>query len=179
MKRTLLDKILTKEAFERLSRVRIVNPDLAAQTELYLIQLYQAGRLRNAVPDDKLKEVLSYKNLVLPTDYKFADRMILDIGEHTVKNFAMKIKTARTIFWSGPLGMIEREPYHRGTLEVAKAIAKNRTAFSVVGGGETVMFLKKYGLDKAMKFVSTGGGALLDYLADGILLGIEALKRSR
>jgi DNA-binding TFAR19-related protein (PDSD5 family) len=58
MKRALLGRILTKEAFERLSRVRIANPQLAAQAELYLLNIYQSGRLKQMVPDDKLKEVL-------------------------------------------------------------------------------------------------------------------------
>jgi len=154
----------------------------AAANTLLMLQGFSVKK--SLVDDDPrdlkhLKQILKYKNLMLPTDYKFADRMILDIGEHTVRSFVSRIKSARTIIWSGPLGLIEREPYDQGTLDVARAIAKNRRAFSVVGGGETVMFLKKYRLDGRFSFVSTGGGAMLDFLAGEKLPGIEALKRSK
>jgi len=132
---------------------------------------------RNALDLKKFRSVLGYKNLVLPIDYKFAERKILDIGGNSVQSFIAKIKEARTIIWSGPLGLIESPPYDRATFEVAKAVTANRRAFSVVGGGETVMFLKKHGLDRKMSFVSTGGGAMLDFLAGEKLPGIEALKR--
>jgi programmed cell death protein 5 len=68
MKRQILNQILTKEALERLSRVRMVNPDLAGQVDLYLLQIYQAGRLKNRITDEKLKEIL--KLLSAKTDFK-------------------------------------------------------------------------------------------------------------
>ena len=67
MKRQVLGKILTKEAFERLSRVRMVNPNLAGQAELYLLQIYQAGKIKDRITDDKMKEVFK----VLSEDKKF------------------------------------------------------------------------------------------------------------
>ena len=100
----------------------------------------------------------------------------MDIGRRTIKDFEEKIAMARTIIWSGPLGLIEKKPYERGSLAVAKAIVRNKKAFSVAGGGETVMFLKKHGLDKKFSFISTGGGAMLEFLAGKKLPGIESLK---
>lgn len=116
-------------------------------------------------------------NVIVPIDFKWQRRAILDEGPKTSKLFAQKIVEAKTIIWSGPLGLIERKAYAEGSIAVAKAIGKNRTAFSVCGGGETVMFLKKYKLEKGFSFISTGGGAMLDFLAGEKLPGIEALKK--
>lgn len=124
-----------------------------------------------------IRKIAAYKNLVLPTDFKWHRDEILDFGPKTMQVFEKKVASARTILWSGPIGMIDEKPYDRGSLLLAKAIIKNRRAFKVAGGGETVMFLKKVGLDKKFTFVSTGGGAMMDFLAGEKLPGIEALKR--
>ncbi|MEK9180523.1 MAG: phosphoglycerate kinase [Patescibacteria group bacterium] len=130
-------------------------------------------------PDDlkRLRRIIKYKNLVLPLDFIFHNNSILDVGQRTMGLFALRISKARTIIWSGPLGLIEKKPYDRGSLAIAKSIAQNRKAFSLAGGGETVMFLKKHGLDKKFSFISTGGGAMLDFLAGKKLPGIEALRK--
>ncbi len=126
----------------------------------------------------KLKEALRWKNVTLPVDWKMERGKILDIGEWTLRDFMSKIRVARTILWNGPLGVIERKEFSHGTQKIAEAIAENRTAFSVAGGGETVMFLKQHKLDKNFSFISTGGGAMLDFFAGEQLPGIEALKRT-
>jgi 3-phosphoglycerate kinase len=123
-----------------------------------------------------LKEIAKYKSVVLPEDFVWHDSMILDVGPKTVAAFSKKIASARTIIWSGPLGLIEKKAYAKASIAVARAIGRNRRAFSVSGGGETVMFLKKYNLDKKFSFISTGGGAMVDFLAGKKLPGIEALK---
>jgi len=99
-----------------------------------------------------------------------------DIGFKTVKLFKEKISRAKTIFWSGSLGMTEENKYSNGTKEVAKAIIKSG-AFSVVGGGETIEFINKLGLISKFNHVSTGGGAMLEFLSGKKLPGIEALCR--
>jgi len=98
-----------------------------------------------------------------------------DIGPKTIKRFREKIIQAKTIFWSGPLGKIEEESFQKGSKEIAKAIIDSG-AFSVVGGGETVEFINKTGLTEKFSHVSTGGGAMLDFIANGKLVGIEALN---
>jgi 3-phosphoglycerate kinase len=128
-----------------------------------------------------IKKIARYPNLVLPVDYIWKKDRILDIGPKTEALFVRKIREARTIVWSGPLGLIDEWPYEKGSLAIAKAIAKNSKALSVAGGGETVMFLKRVRLDKKFTFISTGGGAMLDFLAGKKLPGIVALhniKRS-
>lgn len=126
-----------------------------------------------------LRSVMRYKNIVLPYDVKFENRMILDIGPKTESAFAEKLKKAGTIVWSGPMGAFENKKFAGGTIAIAKAIAANKKAFSVVGGGETVAFLKKYKLDKKFTFLSTGGGAMLDFLAGEKLPGIAALQKRK
>ncbi len=123
-----------------------------------------------------LKRIVRWKNIVLPHDFVWARGAMLDIGPESVAEFKKKIAAARTIIWSGPLGLIEEPRFARGSVAVAKAVVANRKAFSVAGGGETVMFLKKYGLDRKFGFISTGGGAMVDFLAGKKLPGIEALE---
>ena len=98
-----------------------------------------------------------------------------DIGPRTINLFKEKINSAKTVFWNGPLGQIEKEEFTRGTKEIAEAIAQSQ-AFSVVGGGETVEFIAKFGLIEKFNHVSTGGGAMLEFLSGQKLPGIEALK---
>lgn len=150
-----------------------------ANTILFLkgVDIKKSVADRNPRGLKELRKVLKYRNLVLPSDFIFRGGAILDVGYRTTENFVTMIGKARTVVWSGPLGLIEERTYERGTLAVAKAIAKNRKAFSLAGGGETVMFLKRHGLDKKFSFISTGGGAMLDFLAGKKMPGIEALKR--
>ncbi|MEY4731355.1 MAG: hypothetical protein RL681_301 [Candidatus Parcubacteria bacterium] len=124
-----------------------------------------------------LRSAAHDKHVLTPVDWKIKRAMILDIGPKTVKLFTEKIRSAKTILWSGPMGLIEDAKFRKGNLALAKAVAANRGVFSVTGGGETVMFLKKYKLDRKFSFISTGGGAMLDFLAGESLPGIEALKR--
>lgn len=98
-----------------------------------------------------------------------------DIGPKTTELFKEKIRPAKTIIWAGPLGVIEEEEFSKGSKEIARAIIDSG-AFSVVGGGETVEFIDKIGLTEKFSHLSTGGGAMLDFLVDEKLAGIEALK---
>jgi len=126
-----------------------------------------------------MQRVAGMKKVVVPHDWRTDNDAILDIGPETAAEFGKHIASARTILWSGPMGLIERKSFCKGTLAVARAIAANRRAFSVAGGGETVMFLKKYKLDKKFRFISTGGGAMLEFLAGKRLPGIETLKTGK
>lgn len=104
---------------------------------------------------------------------------ILDIGPLTIRAYAAQLKTARTLLWNGPMGTFERAPYHHGSVALARVIASRSSgrAFGVVGGGETLAVLARTGMAKYIDYVSSGGGALLAYIAnDGKLPGIEALR---
>ncbi|MGC9046512.1 MAG: phosphoglycerate kinase [Minisyncoccia bacterium] len=129
------------------------------------------------------KEVNSRK-IILPSDVKISDRKILDIGERTTQSYNAIIKKSKTIIWNGPMGMFEKKEFENGTFGIWQAIIKNKKANIVIGGGETVASLQKFRIQnpklKINKniFISTGGGAMLDYLSGKKLPGIEALKRS-
>lgn len=112
------------------------------------------------------------KNLYLATD--FVNEAKNDVGPRTIQTFSKIIQTAKTIIWAGPIGMYTIEEYAKGTYAIAKAIAESR-AFSIVGGGDTVAAIKKAGLENKFNFISTGGGAMLEFLVKGNLPGLETL----
>ena len=120
--------------------------------------------------------LLKFKKLQLPVDYHIHSKKILDIGPKTEKIFEREIEEARTIIWNGPLGLFEKKGFDRGSKAIAKAIISNKKCFSLAGGGETVLFLRKHGFFDKFSFVSTGGGAMLEFLAGEKLPGIEALE---
>ena len=104
-----------------------------------------------------------------------ADMMGLDIGPTSGELFKGAISDAKTIFWNGPMGVFEMKPYETGTREVAAAVARNNRAVSVIGGGDSVAALRKFGLEERVTFVSTGGGASMKLLEGAPLPGVEAL----
>ncbi len=148
----------------------------SANTLLHIRGVNIGKSMADRASEAEFKEILSYKGLLLPTDFKISDNRILDIGKKSVLAFSEQISKAGTVVWNGPLGLMEKKAFASGTLGVARAIVRNRKSFSVAGGGETVFFLRKHKLDKYFDFISTGGGAMLDFLADKKLPGIEALN---
>ncbi|MBC7363159.1 MAG: phosphoglycerate kinase [Candidatus Aminicenantes bacterium] len=103
------------------------------------------------------------------------DLMGVDIGPKTIEEYRNQIKTAKTIFWNGPLGVFEVDAFSKGTVEIAKAVAESG-ALSVVGGGDSIAAIHKAGVAEKISHISTGGGASLEYVGYGTLPGIEALK---
>jgi phosphoglycerate kinase len=103
--------------------------------------------------------------------------MGLDIGPKASEHFAEVIKNSKTILWNGPMGVFEMEAFSQGTITVAKAIAEATAddAFSLVGGGDSAAAVNKFGYGNQVSYVSTGGGALLEYIEGKILPGVAAL----
>ena len=105
--------------------------------------------------------------------------MILDIGPNTIKNILKIINASKTVLWNGPAGYFENENFFKGSSEIARAIAsnsKNNLLFSVAGGGDTIAVINKTKNLENFNFVSTAGGAFLEYLEGKQLPGIKALN---
>lgn len=166
----------------------------------------QGGNIGSSmVEDDKLDMALDILKkakekgvkILLPTDTVIADAFSndansksvkvdeipegwlgLDIGADSVAAFAKVIEESKTILWNGPMGVFEMPKFAEGTKMVAKAMAKatSKGAFSLVGGGDSVAAINSLGLANEVSYVSTGGGALLEYLENGDLPGIKAVR---
>ena len=116
------------------------------------------------------------KKIILPlfNDVRIANTKILDIGDKTIKEYCRIISRAKSVIWNGPLGAIEDKRFRRGSEEIARALLKSKARI-VVGGGETTMLFEKKKLP-ANLFISTGGGAMLEFLEGKKLPGLTALK---
>jgi phosphoglycerate kinase len=104
------------------------------------------------------------------------DDLILDIGPQTAAALATQLKAAGTIVWNGPVGVFEFAAFENGTKVIAHAIAES-SAFSIAGGGDTLAAIAKYGIEKQVGYISTGGGAFLEVLEGKTLPAFEILSR--
>lgn len=142
------------------------------------------------------KKLLNNKKIILPIDVVIADKfdanadskimntdnmpnswMGLDIGPKTIENYKEILKNAKTVLWSGPLGVFEFEKFANGTKEIAKFLSSLK-ATTIVGGGDTAAAVEKFGYAGKLTHVSTGGGASLEFFEGKKLPGIEALEES-
>jgi phosphoglycerate kinase len=133
----------------------------------------------------------------LPTDAIIADRfaadantqtapsgaiagawMGLDIGTEAIKDFSAVLENSQTILWNGPMGVFEMPAFEQGTKAVALAVAAatKNGAFSLIGGGDSAAAVQKFGLQDQVSYVSTGGGALLEYFEGKVLPGVQAIE---
>jgi phosphoglycerate kinase len=120
--------------------------------------------------------------IIIPIDWQVENKKILDIGPKTIWLFSGIIKKAKTIVWNGPMGYFEDRKFAMGTKKIAEAILANKKARIVVGGGETaesISELSDYQIIKLSKnlFISTGGGAMLEYLGGKKLPGLERIVK--
>ncbi len=166
----------------------------------------RGGKVGNSLCEEELLDVardLVKKagqkgvNLLLPVDQVLADKfendadtetasidngregyMGLDIGDETIALFSRVIMDSKTILWNGPMGVFEMPNFQKGTVDIAKAIAASteKGAFSLVGGGDSVAAVNKFGLADKVSYVSTGGGAMLEYIEGKVLPGIKAIR---
>ncbi|HJE27849.1 MAG TPA: phosphoglycerate kinase, partial [Pseudomonas nitrititolerans] len=104
------------------------------------------------------------------------DDMILDIGPQTAANFAELLKSSKTILWNGPVGVFEFDQFGNGTKVLAEAIAES-PAFSIAGGGDTLAAIDKYGIGERISYISTGGGAFLEFVEGKVLPAVEVLEQ--
>jgi phosphoglycerate kinase len=104
------------------------------------------------------------------------DDLILDIGPQTAAILAAQLKAAGTIVWNGPVGVFEFDAFSHGTETVARAVAES-DAFSIAGGGDTLAAIAKYGIEKDVGYISTGGGAFLEVLEGKTLPAFEILAK--
>jgi phosphoglycerate kinase len=103
------------------------------------------------------------------------DDMILDVGPETAAAIAQRIKSAATILWNGPLGVFEQEAFASGTRVLAEAIAASE-GYSLAGGGDTLAAIDQFGVADDVSYISTGGGAFLEYVEGKALPAVAALK---
>ena len=114
--------------------------------------------------------------VVKPAAAVESDDLILDIGPKTAATLAEQLKQAGTIVWNGPVGVFEFDAFSRGTETIARAIAAS-SAFSIAGGGDTLAAIAKYGIEREIGYISTGGGAFLEVLEGKTLPAFEILQR--
>src|SRR6201996_2375799 len=172
----------------------------------YTFAKAQGGSIgKSLVEDDKLDLALSLidkakskgVNLLLPTDSVIADNfsndantdiaannnikdgwMGLDIGPDSITEFSKVVEGSKTILWNGPMGVFEMEKFEAGTKAIAEAVVKatENGAFSLIGGGDSAAAVAKFGLTHDVSYVSTGGGALLEYMEGKELPGVKAIN---
>jgi phosphoglycerate kinase len=103
------------------------------------------------------------------------DEMILDIGPDTAERMGALLQTAGTIIWNGPVGVFEYDQFGEGTKTIAQAIARS-PAFSLAGGGDTLAAIEKYGVEEGISYISTGGGAFLEFVEGKTLPAVAMLE---
>jgi phosphoglycerate kinase len=142
-----------------------------------LLEKAESSRCRLELPEDVVVadrfDVAAARQVVDGTDVPDG-WMGLDIGPHTAERYAAEVRRAATVFWNGPMGAFEMEPFAAGTREVAGALA-DCAGTTVVGGGDSAAAIARFGLADSVTHVSTGGGASLELLEGKVLPGVEAL----
>ncbi len=116
---------------------------------------------------------------ITSTDDIPANMMGLDIGPKSIELFSNLIQKSKTILWNGPMGVFEMDNFAKGTIEIAKSIAKATStgSYSLVGGGDSVAAVNKFNLSDKISYVSTGGGAMLEYMEGKVLPGVAAIRK--
>jgi len=161
------------------SRVEEDKVDLAKQ----LLKEAEAHHVKFLLPVDHIaadKFDAGAKPQTIGSGQRFPDHLIgLDIGPETIEQFSEEISRAATIVWNGPMGVFEMPAFSKGTFKIARAVADNAGATSIVGGGDSVSAVKAAGVADKISHISTGGGASLEFLEGRTLPGVEALSSKK
>ncbi|MDP1654462.1 MAG: phosphoglycerate kinase [Hylemonella sp.] len=156
----------------------LAEPDLLAEAKA-VIDAMKARGAEVPIPTDVVtaKEFKADAKAEIKAANAVADDdLILDIGPETAKKLAQQLKAAGTIVWNGPVGVFEFAAFENGTKVIAQAIAES-SAFSIAGGGDTLAAIAKYGIEKDVGYISTGGGAFLEVLEGKTLPAFEILQK--
>jgi phosphoglycerate kinase len=113
---------------------------------------------------------------VKPVDAVEDNEMILDIGPDSAEHMSTLIAAAGTVLWNGPVGVFEFDQFGEGTRTLANAIARSK-AFSLAGGGDTLAAIEKYGIEDSISYISTGGGAFLEFVEGKKLPAVDVLEQ--
>jgi len=149
----------------------LAEPDLAAEAKKI------AGATKVPLPSDVVvaSSLEAPRGKVKGVDDVSAEEMILDIGPETARSFAASLGEAGTIVWNGPVGVFENDAFAKGTETLARAIAKSK-AYTIAGGGDTVAAINKFGIADDIDYISTAGGAFLEFLEGKTLPAVAALE---
>ena len=158
----------------------LAEPDLVPECLKVLETLREKGATMPLPVDVVVSKAFSPEGpwRVCPVEEVAEDEMILDIGPQSRKELAAEVDSARTIVWNGPVGVFEMEPFAGGTEALARAVAQATAngAFSIVGGGDTISAVRKFGVAEEVSYISTGGGAFLEFLEGKTLPAVAALE---
>lgn len=192
-------KIEPLEALVNLADTLLIGGGMA-NTFLAARNVAMGGSLVDRDSIDVATRILDSKHraeIVLPVDLVVADDLeqpkaietvdvskglsegqkAFDIGPATIDLFTTSIRTARIVFWNGPMGVFEKEEFAKGTTAMARTVAETENAITVVGGGESVEAVKASGFARRISHISTGGGASLEFISGAALPGVEVLKK--
>jgi len=191
-------KIEPLEALVKLADVVLIGGGMA-NTFLVAAGVAMGGSLVDQESIEVAKRILAggeRARVVLPSDLVVADSLdnptnidtvdvgrgltdaqkAFDIGPRTIETYAAELKSAKTIFWNGPMGVFEKEAFAKGTMAMARAVAE-ANAITVVGGGESVEAVNESGFANRISHISTGGGASLEFISGSPLPGVEVLRK--
>jgi len=160
--KSLVEKDLVDTAKKALYKAKELGVNLYIPSDTVAADEFENDADREVVQSDRIPD----------------DLMGLDIGPESIKSFKEAILNSATILWNGPMGVFEMSHFEKGTKEIALAVAEatQKGAFSLIGGGDSVAAINKYGLKDKVSYVSTGGGAMLEYIEGKELPGVKAIK---
>ncbi len=191
------DKLSTIERMQKIADTVLIGGGMA--NAFFRAKGWKTGLSEVAAADVKIaKQLLKKKNVQYPIDVLTAtqlndraqpivrkpnevrrDEYVIDVGTETIRAWAAVLKKAKTLVWNGPVGLFEVKKFSHGSIALGRVIAmrSSGSAFGIVGGGETVQCLERTGLAQYVDHVSTGGGAMLEFLAGKKLPGVEVLMK--